>query len=332
MKKERFAVVTVIGLAGIVLMLILTLHFGATDYSFDVMKDALFHFNPDNFDHITIMNIRLPRFTADLIVGASLSIAGAIMQGTTKNPMADSGIMGISAGSTLGVVIVLAFFPSAGRFEKMGISALGAAIVTILIYAIAYMGHGHITSDRMVLSGMAISTLLSSITSAVILKNNLTNQMIRYTSGSSANTIWADIRIALPFFLFGVIVSLMIARGLTIMNLGEEVSKGLGADPKVIRALSTIVVLILSAVAVIIIGPVSYIGLMIPYIVRYMVGVDYRYVIPTCGIYGALFVSGVDLIAKMIHPGREFPIGLLITLIGVPFFIYVSRRQEGDSF
>ena len=116
------------------------------------------------------------------------------------------------------------------------------------------------------------------------------------------------------------------------MNLGEDVSKGLGANPKMIRILSTLVVLILSAVAVIIIGPVSYVGLMIPYIVRYMVGVDYRYVLPVCAVYGALFVSGVDLIAKLIHPGREFPIGLLITLIGVPFFIYVSRKQEGDSF
>lgn len=332
MKQKRFLTSLVIGVAGILILLILTMHFGAEQYSFDTIWNALFHFEPDNFDHIAIMNIRMPRFAADLIVGASLSVAGAIMQGTTKNPMADSGIMGISAGSTLGVVIILAFFPSAGRFEKMGISALGAAAVTILIYAIAYMGQGHLTSDRMVLSGMAISTLLSSITSAIILKNNLTNQMIRYTSGSSANTIWADIRIALPFFIFGVAVSLIIARGLTIMNLGEDVSKGLGANPKVIRILSTLVVLILSAVAVIIIGPVSYVGLMIPYIVRYMVGVDYRYVLPVCAVYGAMFVSGVDLIAKLIHPGREFPIGLLITLIGVPFFIYVSRKQEGDSF
>ena len=327
----RFAVFFTIGLLALFAVMILTLKKGASDISFQDITAAFLSFDRDNFTHLTVRDIRLPRFLADVIVGASLSTAGAIMQGTTKNPMADSGIMGISAGSTLGVVIVMAFFPEAGRFAKMGISALGAGLVTLLIYVIAYAGRGRITSDRMVLSGMAISTLLSSLTTAVILKNGLMNQMIRYTSGSSANTIWKDLYIALPFFAFGIITSIIISRSLTVMNLGEEVSRGLGASVALIRTLSTIVVLVLSAVAVIIIGPVGYIGLMIPYISRYMVGTDYRLVLPVCSVYGALFVSTVDFAAKNIHPGMEFPIGLLITMIGVPFFVYVSRKQEGEQ-
>ena len=240
--------------------------------------------------------------------------------------------MGISSGATLGVVVVLAFIPGAGRFEKMGVSALGAGLVTLLIYTIAFVGKGRITSDRMVLSGMAISTLLSSVTTAIILKFGLMNQMIRYTSGSSANTIWKDVFVALPFFSSGLIVSLIISRSLTVMNLGEEVSRSLGANVAVTRTLSTIVVLVLSAVAVIIIGPVGYIGLMIPYIARYMVGTDYRLVLPVCAVYGGAFVVIVDFVARLIHPGMEYPIGILITIIGVPFFIYVSRKQEGDRF
>ena len=322
----------IIGAAALLVVMLLTLVFGATKLDVKTVLDAFFHFNPDDFSHLTVRDIRLPRFIADMIVGASLSVAGAIMQGTTKNPMADSGIMGVSSGSTLGVVIVLAFIPAAGRFTKMGVSALGAAVVTLLIYAIAFVGKGRITTDRMVLSGMAISTLLSSLTTAVILKQGLMNQMLRYTSGSSANTIWKDLYIALPFFAFGIIVALIISRSLTVMNLGEDVSKGLGANVVLIRALSTIVVLILSALAVVVIGPVAYIGLMIPFISRYLVGTDYRLVLPVCAVYGALFVSIVDFVAKTIHPGLEFPIGLLITIIGVPFFVYVSRRQEGDQF
>ena len=321
-----------IGIVCLLLMLMLTLMFGAGRISLQEITDSFLRFDPDNFTHLTVRDIRLPRFLADVVVGTSLSIAGAIMQGTTKNPMADSGIMGISSGSTLGVVIVLAFFPAAGRFEKMGISALGAAAVTMLIYAIAFAGKGRITPDRMVLSGMAISTLLSSLTTAIILKNGLMNQMIRYTSGSSANTIWNDLYIALPFFIAGVLIAIVISRSLTVMNLGEDVSKGLGANTRVIRILSTVIVLVLSAVAVIIIGPVGYIGLMIPYISRYIVGTDYRLVLPVCGVLGALFVVIVDFVAKVIHPGMEFPIGLLITIIGVPFFVYVSRRQEGEQF
>lgn len=328
----RFTIFAAVGLALLAVMLLLTLSFGATRISPAQVLQALFRFDGDDFTHLSVRDIRLPRFLADVIVGASLSIAGAIMQGTTKNPMADSGIMGISSGATLGVVIVLAFFPGAGRFFKMGVSAVGAGSVTLLIYAIAFAGKGRITSDRMVLSGMTISTLLSSLTTSIILKEGLMNQMLRYTSGSSANTIWKDLAIAAPFFLGGVATAIIIARSLTVMNLGEDVSKGLGANTTLIKTLSTLIVLVLSAVAVIIIGPVGYIGLMIPYVTRYMVGTDYRLVLPTCGIYGALFVTVVDFAAKNVRPGMEFPIGLLITIIGVPFFIYVSRKQEGEQF
>ena len=330
--RLKFWVYLMSGIGILFTLMIVTLSFGATRITLPEIMHAFFSFDQKNFVEVTVRNIRLPRWIADVIVGASLSVAGAIMQGTTKNPMADSGIMGISSGSTLGVVIVLAFFPSAGRMEKMMISAIGAALVTILIYIIAYVGKGRITSERMVLSGMTISTLLSSLTTAVILKNGLMNQMIRYTSGSSANTIWKDIAIALPLFLLALMVAIAISRSLTVMNLGEEVSVGLGANTVLIRLLSTIVVLVLSAIAVIVIGPVGYVGLMIPYIARYMVGTDFRLILPICAVYGAIFVSFVDFVAKTIHPGLEFPIGLLITMIGVPFFIYVSRKQEGDGY
>ena len=322
----------IIGFAALIAVSLLSLLFGASTYSISDVFNAIFHYDSNIDAHYYIVNSRMPRIIADIIVGASLSVAGAIMQGTTKNPMADSGIMGISAGSTLGVVIVVAFIPAAGRFGKMGIAALGAFMVTALIYAIAFLGKGKITSERMVLSGMAISTLLASITTAIILQNGLSNQMIRYTNGSSANTIWKDVYIALPVFLVGLLISIVISRSLTVLNLGEDVSKGLGANVVITRILSTIVVLVLSAVAVIIIGPVGYIGLMVPYIVRYIVGTDYRFVIPSCAIVGSSFVLIVDLIAKTINPGFEFPIGLIITMVGVPFFIYVSRKQKGDSF
>jgi len=330
--SKRFVIFLCVGISVLTVVCFLTLTFGANTISLSKIRSALFDFNGDDFSQVIVRNMRLPRLIADIIVGASLSVAGAIMQGTTKNPMADSGIMGISSGSTLGVVIVLAFFPAAGRFEKMGISALGAGVVTLAIYLIAYVGKGRITPDRMVLSGMAISTLLSSFTMAIILKFGLMNEMVRYTSGSSANTIWKDVYLALPFFVGGVAASLIISRSLTVMNLGEDVSKGLGANTVVTKALSTVIVLVLSAVAVIIIGPVGYIGLMIPYIARYMVGTDYRFVLPTCAVYGAVFVAVVDFIARIINPGLEFPIGLLITIVGVPFFVFVSRRQEGDHF
>lgn len=328
---EKFGYFMLVGCFLFFALLFLTLKFGASTLSLEDIKNAFLHFDKSDFTLLTIRDIRLPRWFAGVIVGCSLAVAGAIMQGTTKNPMADSGLMGISAGATLGIVIMIAFFPGANRFSKMLISSLGAGVVTLLIYIIAFWG-GNASAERMVLSGMAISSLFSSLISAIILKKGLMSRIIRYTSGSFSNVIWADIFVALPFFLCGIIIAIIIARSLTVLNLGEEVSKGLGANVILIKTASTIVVLILSAVSVIILGPVGYVGLLIPYMARHFVGSDYRYVLPLCGLYGAIFVNSLDLLAKLIHPGLEFPLGLLVTIIGVPFFIYISRQQEGVAY
>ena len=309
-------------LIGFILLLVVflvTLKFGASDISLQDIMNSFLHFNADDFRLVTVRDIRLPRWVADIIVGASLAITGAIMQETTENPMADSGLMGISQGATLGVILIVAFYPEASRLDKMFISTAGAAIITLLIYLIAFFGKGKITSDRMVLSGIAISTLCSSIITSLVLKFGLMGQMLRYISGSSANVIWQDLWIAIPFFAVGLIIAIAISRSLTVMNLGDDVSQSLGANIRLIKTLATIVVLILSAVAVI----------MIPYFVKVTLGTDYRLVLPICAIYGALFVTTVDFLAKCIHPGLEFPIGLLITMIGVPFFIYFSRKETG---
>lgn len=325
---RKFQFYTLVGLLLLAIVFMLTLKYGASKITMQDIVDTFSRFDPNNFNLVTVRDIRLPRWIADVIVGASLAITGAIMQETTENPMADSGLMGISQGATLGVILVVAFYPQADRFDKMLISTFGAAIITLLIYLIAFFGKGKVTSDRMVLSGIAISSLCSSIITSVVLKFGLMGQMLRYISGSSANVIWQDLAIAVPFFALGLLISIMISRSLTVMNLGDEVSKSLGANVRLIKTLATIIVLILSAVAVIIIGPVGYVGLMIPYFAKGMVGTDYRLVLPICAIYGALFVTFVDLIAKCIHPGLEFPVGLLITMIGVPFFIYFSRKEK----
>lgn len=305
---------------------------GARGITLSDIWNALVRFDEDNWSHVIIRDLRIPRLLADIMVGVSLSVAGAVMQGNTKNPMADSGIMGISAGSMFAVMLIMTFLPAATKLQIIGYSCLGAAGATLMIYGVAMIGRRGATPDRMVLAGMAISTLFSSVTSGIVLKTGMTSAMMKYTAGSSASTVWLDIKIAAPFFLMGFIAALLISRVLTVMNLGEEVSRGLGANIKLIKFVSTMVVLVLSAVAVVIIGPVGYVGLMVPHIVRYFVGTDYRLVLPSCAAMGAVLVVFVDLIARLIIPGREFPVGILLTIIGVPFFIFTSRRQKSDTF
>lgn len=331
--SKKFIILSICCLISIIILIIMSIFIGAEkSISFNDFINALFNYNADNFNETIIRNIRIPRIIADIMVGACLAVAGAIMQGTTKNPMADSGIMGISSGSVFSIILIMVFFPNISRLGRIGFSCLGALIVTLLIYTVAFIGRKGLSSDRMVLSGMAISTLFSSVSTAIVLKTGQSGEMMKYMAGSAANTIWLDIYVSLPFFVISLIISLAISRSLTILNLGDEVSKGLGGNITLIKSLSTIVVLVLSAIAVVIIGPVGYVGLMVPHIVRHICGTDYRYVIPSCAMLGATFVLFVDFIAKNIMPGFEFPIGLLITIIGVPFFIFASRKTDESTF
>ena len=326
---EKFLVLMLGGGVILAALSFLFLRFGAESLSLSDILNAFFAFDEGEFKHVIARDIRLPRLLADIIVGVSLAVAGAVMQGNTKNPMADSGIMGISAGSVFAIVLMMAFLPDASRLERIGYSCLGALAATLLIYGVELLGHTGRSADRMVLSGMAISTLFSSVSSAVILKSGNVNAMMKYTAGSSANTIWLDVGLSAPFFAAGLIAALVMARSLTIMGLGDEVSRELGANTRLIRLVGTIVVLVLSAIAVIIIGPVGYVGLMVPHIVRHIVGTDYRLILPSCAVLGAVLVVLVDLLARVIIAPLEFPVGILITMIGVPFFIFVSRRQRG---
>lgn len=317
-KKERnnVAMFAVLMTAGIVALIVLTavfVSFGAQKVSVASIWRAIFAFDGNDFEQVIIRNIRLPRLIADIIVGVSLAVSGAVMQGNTKNPMADTGIMGISSGSVFAVVIMLAFLPSATRLERIGYSCLGAGAATLLIYGIAMIGRRGATAERMVLSGMAISTLFVSVTSAIVLKYGMSGELMKYTAGSSANTIWLDIEVSAPFFIAGLAAVLIISRSLTVMNLGDDVSRGLGANVFVIKLVSTVVVLVLSAIAVIIIGPVGFVGLMIPHMVRHFVGTDYRLVLPSCAVFGAVFVVLVDLFARIIIAPLEFPVGVLVT-------------------
>lgn len=328
----KFAIFMIVSTTLFVVLSVLFIFYGAEKVAFADIFRGLFAYDPSNFHHIIVRDIRLPRLIADVIVGVSLAVSGAVMQGNTKNPMADTGIMGVNSGSIAAIIFIVAFMPNVTRLERIGISCLGAAIATGLIYLVALSGKRGMTAERLVLAGMAVSTLFSSVTTAIVLKEGLSNQLIKYTAGSSANTIWLDIKIAAPFFIAGFVLSLAISRSLTVMSLGDDVSKGLGANILLIKTLSTIVVLVLSAIAVVIIGPVGYVGLMVPHIVRYFVGTDYRRVLPASAIMGAAMVVLVDLVARLLIAPLEFPVGILLTMIGVPFFIFISRRQKRDTF
>lgn len=335
LKKRRrgtanFIMYMFIGLGLLILMSAASISFGAADMSLSTAWGAIFKFNPALTEHQIIQTLRIPRTAANIIVGCSLAICGAIMQGTTRNPLADSGLMGISSGATFAIAFCMAFLPGSSYRNMMLFAFLGAAAATFITYFVASLGKRGLTPQRLVLSGISISMLFGAFSQYLSIKYRLAYALAYWTAGGTAGAKWSELLIVLPFFFLGVIVSIALSPSITMLNLGDDVAIGLGLKTKTVKSISTVVVLILTGLSVIVVGPVGFIGLIVPHIVRYLVGVDYRYIIPATGLYGSLFTVTADLVGRLINKPFETPIGIVFAVVGVPYFLYLSRKQRRE--
>lgn len=318
---------------GLILLIIgcfLSISFGAAEISVKTAWQALYAFDGSLSEHQTIMSLRIPRTIADMIVGASLAVCGAIMQGTTRNPLADSGLMGISSGATFSMAVVLALFPSFSYFQMLLISFLGASLTTGLTYFVASTGRRGMTPQRLVLSGISISMLFGAMSSYLSIKYHLGHALMYFTAGGTAGAKWNELAMITPFFVAGLLAAIMLSPSVTMLSLGEDVSLGLGLNIKRVKAISTVIVLVLTGLSVVVIGPVSFVGLIIPHMMRYFVGVDYRFIIPISALYGALFTVLADVVGRVINRPFETPIGIIFSLIGVPFFLYLVKKERRE--
>lgn len=326
----HFTLYMVVGIGLILLMSAASISFGASDMSLATAWEAIFRFDPSLTDHQVIQTLRLPRTVADLIVGCSLAVCGAIMQGTTRNPLADSGLMGISSGAAFAIALCLAFLPGYTYMQMMLFACAGAALATGMTYFIASMGKRGMTPQRLILAGLSISMLFGALSQYLAINYNLGWALAFWTAGSTADAKWSELLLVSPFFIFGVLLALILSPSVTVLSLGEDVSNGLGIRSGLVKGLSTIIVLVLTGLAVVVVGPVGFVGLITPHIVRYFVGVDYRYIIPTAAVYGALLTVSADLVGRLINKPFETPIGIIFSIIGVPYFLYLARRQRRE--
>ncbi len=326
----RFSFYLIVGSCLLVLVSAASISFGAADMRLTTAWEAVFHFDPARTEHQIIQALRLPRTVADIIVGCSLAVCGAIMQGTTRNPLADSGLMGISSGATFAIALCMAYLPSRTYGQMMLFACLGAAIATGMTYFIASLGRRGMTPQRLVLSGISISMLFGAFSQYIAIRYNLGQALAYWTAGGTAGAKWSELAVVAPFFVIGVVAAVILSPSVTLMSLGEEVAIGLGLKTRTVKGFSTLIVLLLTGLSVIVIGPVGFIGLITPHIVRYLVGVDYRYVIPASGLYGALLTVGADLVGRLINKPFETPISVIFAVIGVPYFLYLARKQRRE--
>lgn len=301
---------------------------GAAQIPLSSVWNALFHFNAADTQHLIVVDLRLPRVLASALVGASLAVAGAVMQGVTRNPMADSGLMGLNAGAGFSLALCFAFFPGLAYLQVILFSFIGAAIGAGLTYGIASLRRGGATPMRLVLSGAAVSALLAALSQGVALYFNVAQNIMFWTAGGVAGSNWEQIRIMTPLIAGALLGSIALSRSISIMSLGEDVATGLGLNTMLVKLLCAAVVLMLAGASVAVVGAVGFVGLIVPHLARFLVGMDYSLIIPSSAVTGSLLVVLADLGARTLNPPFETPIGALIALIGVPFFLCLARKER----
>ena len=272
---------------------------------------------------------RVPRTVLALLVGASLGLAGAGMQAVTRNPLADPGILGVSGGAALAVVIGIVFFGLTDPTVYLFVAISGAAVAAVFVYGVGSLGGGGATPLKLTLAGAAISAAFASLTSALLLPRVDAMETFRFWQiGGVGGATWDRITLVLPALLVGALVCFLCARGMNSLALGDDLAAGLGENVFRTRLVAAAGAVILCGAATAVAGPIAFVGLVIPHLCRLLVGTDHRWLLPFCAVAGAALLVAADVIGRVIARPEEIEVGIVTAFIGAPVFIWIVRRQK----
>ncbi|MFD2670957.1 FecCD family ABC transporter permease [Marinicrinis sediminis] len=301
--------------------------FGQTTTSPATVLEAIFHYDDNSTEHIIMMTSRLSRAVIAVTIGASLAVAGALMQALTRNPIASPSIFGINAGALFFVVFATVFFSFHSLIQLMWFAFLGAAIAAVMVFTLGSLGRERLSPIKIILAGTALTALFSSFTQGLLVLNEQSLEGVLFWIGGSVSgrsiemlqPIW-------PLMLGAGVLSFFLARSINILTSGEDIAKGLGQKVISVKIGMSISIVILAGGSVAVGGSIGFVGLIVPHIVRSMVGTDYRWILPYSAICGASLLLLADIGARFIIMPEEMPIGVMTAMIGAPFFIYLARR------
>lgn len=318
-----FMSLTIICLIG---SIFLAVAFGAKDIHLQTVWTAVFDYNPKLTQHQIIYELRLPRVIGAAVVGAAFAVAGAVMQGVTRNPLADAGVLGINAGAMFVVALSFAFFPHMPYSYLMIVSFIGAVLSTVLIFIIGSATSGGLTPMRLTIAGAVMAALLHSLSSGIAIYYDLSQDLAFWYAGGVAGVKWEHLKFLVPIILITILFAIVIGRSISLISMGDDVATNLGVKTNRTRILGMIIVVILAGVSVSAVGSIGFVGLVIPHIARKIVGVNYRFIIPMSALLGAMLLVLADLGARTVNPPKELAIGIMVALVGVPFFLYIARK------
>ncbi|GAA4845317.1 iron ABC transporter permease [Paenibacillus vulneris] len=330
MKKETerpsaFVYKWIAGVVCLVAMFVVSMVFGAADTT---LKDVWLALTSQAAgEKLSLLReIRLPREIAAMFVGAALAVSGAIMQGMTRNPLADPGLLGLTAGANAALAATMALLPSANYVSIMAACFVGAAVGSGMVYGIGAMRKGGFSPLRLVLAGAAVSTFLYAIAEGIGLAFKISKDVSMWTSGGISGTSWSQLQIIVPFIVTGIFIAIVLSRQLTILSLSEEVAVGLGQNTWRVKTILFVVTILLAGASVALVGNMTFIGLMIPHIVRASAGKDYRFTLPMSALAGASFMLLADTLGRTMNAPYETPVAAVVAIMGLPFFLFIVHK------
>ncbi|MEU3019897.1 iron ABC transporter permease [Nocardiopsis sp. NPDC007018] len=317
-------------LAVLLALMFLSVSVGSRDVQWaDIV--AAFGGSAEGFDEAAVAK-RIPRTLLAVLVGAALGVSGAVMQGVTRNPLADPGILGVNMGASLAVVIGMAHLGLATATGFIWAGIIGAAVTALFVHVIGSLGRGGASPLKLALAGAATSAALSSFISAVVLpRNDIADGVRSWQIGGVGGGTFASISHVLPFLVAGFVVCLLSARGLNLLALGDDLAAGLGERVAISRVTASVGSVVLCGASTAVTGPIGFVGLVIPHVCRLLVGVDHRWLLPFSALTGASLLTAADVVGRVVARPGQIDVGIVTALVGAPFFIYIVRRQKVRS-
>lgn len=303
---------------------VLSLAVGSAGYSIQEILKALFS-QEDSPVKTIVLNLRLPRIILAILIGSSLSAAGALLQSVMRNPLADPGTIGVSAGAGTAAITILLIFPQLSASVPL-FAFGGAALACVLIYTMAWKGG--VDPTRIILSGVAINSVLGAYNSLLQLMNSDSLEgVLAFMNGSLSGRGWHQVQIAACYASVGLVMAFLCIKSANALQLGEEMAKSLGVKVSLNRVLLSAVAAFLAAATVSVAGMIGFVGLVVPHIARLLVGSDYKVMMPVSVVLGAVVLLAADTVGRTVVPGMEIPVGIVMAVCGGPFFLYLLRKK-----
>ncbi|MFI7160937.1 FecCD family ABC transporter permease [Rhodococcus erythropolis] len=328
----RAGLLVVASVVVIVLASVGGLVLGSRNIPVATVLDAILSYDTGNNEHLVVIGSRLPRTILGLVIGAALGLAGALMQSITRNPLADPGLLGVNAGASAAVVIAIAYLGVTSVGGYLWFALAGAAVASVGVYMLGSAHRSAATPARMALAGAAVATAITALTSMVLISNEAAFNQFRFWAVGSLQGRGGDVIVTvLPFIAIGIVLSLLLIRPLNAIALGEDVAKGLGARTGPARAGSAVAVILLAGAATAAAGPLGFVGLAAPHIVRSVVGPDLRLLLPCVLVVAPAFLLLADVLGRVVTAPGDLQTGIAVAVLGGPLFVALVRSRRVAS-